>query len=212
MPSRNSEDFLAAARSALNLLRDPAVAKAWHEPSALAGLSVGGLAGHLAYLVLSLPQALSAPVPAEPVVPVLEHYARVAWIGADLDAEINVRIRDSGEEVAADGPVALADRTAAAIAELTPLVAGPDRPVRIPLWGPWSLTLEDMLLTRMMELAVHADDLAVSAGVETPRLPPSALEAVVDLLSRLAVRRHGQVAVLRGLTRAERAPATITAF
>jgi uncharacterized protein (TIGR03083 family) len=205
-------EFLTVARSALALLRDPAVAAAWAEPSALPGFSVGGLAGHLAYQVLSLPEALAAPVPAEPVVPVLEHYARVAWIGADPDAEINVRIRDGGESLAANGPSALADRLATAIDALDRLLAEADRPVRIPLWGPWSLTLDDMLLTRLMELAVHADDLAVSVGVPTPPLPPAALAAVVDLLSRLAIRRHGAMAVLRALARAERAPTTIAAF
>jgi len=52
----------------------------------------------------------------------------------------------------------------------------------------------------------------VSVGVETPPVPPAAVERVVDLLSRLAVRRHGPTAVLRALSRAERAPRTITAF
>jgi len=84
--------------------------------------------------------------------------------------------------------------------------------VRIPLWGPWSLRLDDLLITRMMELAVHADDLAVSVGIPTPELPRSAVDTVVDLLSRLAVRRHGATAVLRALSRAERAPATIAAI
>jgi hypothetical protein len=84
--------------------------------------------------------------------------------------------------------------------------------VRIPLWGPWSLMLDDILTTRMMELAVHSDDLAVSVGIATPALPQSAVDTVIDLLSRLAVRRHGPTAVLRALSRAERAPATIAAF
>jgi hypothetical protein len=35
---------------------------------------------------------------------------------------------------------------------------------------------------------------------------------VVDLLSRLSVQRHGAVAVLRALSRAERAPSTIAAI
>jgi hypothetical protein len=35
---------------------------------------------------------------------------------------------------------------------------------------------------------------------------------VIDLLARLAVRRHGPTAVLRALSRAERAPGTISAF
>jgi hypothetical protein len=63
-----------------------------------------------------------------------------------------------------------------------------------------------------MELAVHSDDLAVSVDLATPALPPSAVETVVDLLSRLSVLRHGPTAVLRALSRAERAPTTIAAF
>ncbi|MGH3387023.1 MAG: maleylpyruvate isomerase N-terminal domain-containing protein, partial [Nocardioidaceae bacterium] len=66
--------------------------------------------------------------------------------------------------------------------------------------------------TRMMEIAVHSDDLAASVDVATPDLPAEVVDTVVDLLSRLAVRRHGPTAVLRALTRAERAPAGIAAF
>jgi hypothetical protein len=49
-------------------------------------------------------------------------------------------------------------------------------------------------------------------GIETPALPESVIEPVVDLLARLAVHRHGATAVIRTLSRAERAPATISAF
>ncbi|MEV4443321.1 maleylpyruvate isomerase N-terminal domain-containing protein [Streptomyces sp. NPDC049577] len=207
------DDFLATARTAVTLLRDPALAGRWTAPSALPGFTVAGLAGHLAYQVIGVSEALSGPVPREPVVPLLEHYARVGWIGAAVDDEVNVRIRRGGEETAAEGPAALADRTASAVAGLTVLLAAaPDRPVRLPFWGPWSLTLDDLLVTRTMELAVHADDLAAGLGIATPALPPGAVETVVGLLSRLAVRRHGATAVLRALSRAERAPATIAAF
>jgi hypothetical protein len=34
--------------------------------------------------------------------------------------------------------------------------------------GDWGLTVDDSLLTRVMELIVHTDDLAVSLGVPTP--------------------------------------------
>jgi hypothetical protein len=208
------DDFVATARAVAPLFRDPSVTRRWDGPSALAEFSAGGLAGHLAYQVLVLPDVLAAPEPTEPVITLLEHYGRVAWIGADLDAEINVRIRRGGDEIAEQGPDALADRYDAAVDELAAglAAAAPDRTARISLWGPWSMRLDDLLVTRMMELAVHADDLAVSAGVETPRIPPTAVETVVDLLSRLAVRRHGPTAVLRALSRAERAPDTITAF
>jgi hypothetical protein len=207
------DDFLSTARSAAGLLRDPAVAAAWSGPSALPEFTVGGLAGHLAYQILAVPPALAEPAPREETISLLDHYGRVAWIGAGLDEEINVRIRRGGELAAAEGPEALAAEVDAAIGELSgSLETAADRPVRIPLWGPWSLRLDDLLVTRMMELAVHSDDLAVSVGIATPELPQSAVDTVVDLLSRLAVRRHGATAVLRALSRAERAPATIAAI
>jgi uncharacterized protein (TIGR03083 family) len=212
MPGIRS-DFLSTARSAADLLREPAVAAAWSRPSALPEFSVGGLAGHLAYQILSVADVLSGPEAQEQTISLLEHYGRVQWIEAGLDDEINVRIRRGGDEVAAEGPAALAARVDSVVEELTGgLASAANRPVRIPLWGPWSMMLDDMLVTRMMELAVHSDDLAVSVGIATPELPQGAVDAVVDLLSRLAVRRHGATTVLRALSRAERAPATIAAF
>jgi len=206
-------DFLSVSRSAADLLRDPAVAAAWGKPSALPEFSVAGLAGHLAFQILAIPRIIAEPVPTEPVISLLEHYRRAAWVGAGLDDEVNIRIRNGGEAEAAEGPEALVARVDAVIEELAGgLAAAPDRPVRIAFWGPWSLSLDDMLITRMMELAVHSDDLAVSVGVATPELPDSAVDTVIALLSRLAVRRHGPTSMLRALSRAERAPATIAAF
>jgi hypothetical protein len=206
-------DFLAVAESAAELLREPAVAGAWSGQSALAEFSVAGLAGHLAYQVLAIPEILAAPIPSEETITLIDHYSRVKWIDAELDDEISLRIRSGGDLVAAGGPAVLVAGLDAAIAQLRKdLPEVDDRPVRISLWGPWSLMLDDMLITRMMELAVHSDDLAVSVDLATPTLPQSAVETVVDLLTRLSVRRHGPTAVLRALSRAERAPSTITAF
>ncbi|MFH9353409.1 maleylpyruvate isomerase N-terminal domain-containing protein [Kitasatospora sp. NPDC017646] len=207
-------DFLAAARAAEALLRRAEVAGAWARPSALAEWSVGGLAGHLAYQVLCVPEVLAAPEPAEETVGLLEHYHRSRWVWAGVDAGINVRIRQGSELVAAPGAAALSGRVAETVTGLSAALESEDgaRPVRLPFWGSWSLTLDDLLTTRTMELAVHADDLAVSVGVPTPELPPETAESVIGLLTRLAVRRHGQVSVLRALSRAERAPDGIAAF
>lgn len=206
-------DFLSAARIAADLLRREAVAAAWDEPSALPEFSVRGLAGHLAFQILAIPRIIAAPLPSEPIIPLVEHYSRVAWVGAGVDDEINVNIRAGGEVEAAEGPAALVTQVQAVLKELSDsLAAEPNRPVRIAFWGPWSLSLDDMLLARTMELVVHSDDLAVSVGIATPEFPSGPYEAVIDLLSRLAVRRHGQPAVVRALSRAERAPHSIVAF
>ena len=81
----------------------------------------------------------------------------------------------------------------------------PDRPVLVP-WQGWALRRDDFLVMRMMEITVHSDDLAASVGITAPTLPDEVLGPVLALLTRLAVRRHGQSAVVAALSRAERAP------
>jgi hypothetical protein len=207
------ELYLTAAGAAADLLAAPEVAAAWHEPSALPKFSVQGLAGHLAAQVFFVPPMLSGPASEEEVISLHDYYARAAWIGSDLDDEFNTGIRAKAEEVAADGPEALAARAAATVGELSSaLPATPSRAVQRPGWGPYALTLDDFVTSRLLEIAVHNDDLAHSVGVPTPELPAEAVETVVDLLSRIALRRHGATAVLRALSRAERAPASITAL
>lgn len=207
------EAFLAAADSAGALLRDPAVADAWESPSALPGFRVSGLAGHLAYQVVTVPVVLAEPLREEEPVTLLEHYARAAWVGAAADDEVNHAIRVRGEHHAANGAGAVADQVAA-ITDFLRADLPAERRKRVVQLSQtqWPLRLDDFLVTRMMEIAVHSDDLAVSAGVATPPLPDAVLTPVLGLLSALALRRHGQPAVLRALSRAERAPASITAF
>jgi hypothetical protein len=207
------ELYLSAAASAAKLLAAPEVAAAWHGPSALPKLSVQGLAGHLAGQIFFIPKVLTEPVPIEKIIPIHEYYARVSWIGSDLDDPFNVLIRKSGEEDAAGGPAALAAQVEAVVEELrTVLPAAPPRPVRRPTWGAWSISLDDFVTSRLLEVVVHSDDLAYSVGLPTPDLPAEAVETVVDLLSRIAVRRHGATNVLRALSRADRAPASISAL
>jgi hypothetical protein len=210
-PTRDA--YLVAAQSAAQLLDAPAVEATWDAPSALAEFSVSGLAGHLAGQVLNVQAVLAQPPTQEQPISLLDHYHQAQWIDAALDDEISVNIRQGGDRTAAGGAADLAARVASVVADLkAALAAEPaDRQVFLP-WTGWSLTLDDFLVTRMMEIAVHSDDLAVSVGVAAAELPPPVLDPVLALLSQLAVRRHGQAAVLRALSRAERAPDSITAF
>ncbi len=205
--------YLAAAAAAAGLVSDPAVAERWAEPSALTGMSVGALAGHLARQILNMEALLAQGACEDPPIPLLEHYARSAWVGAAPDDPSNVTVRESSATEAAGGPAALARRTTAALGRLAErLPSEPlDQSVLVP-WGPWPLTLADLLITRMMEIAVHDDDLACSVGRPTPALPDEVTDTVVVLLARLAVRRHGPDTVIRAFSRAERAPTTVAAF
>jgi hypothetical protein len=205
------QSYLLAAESAVALLREPAVAAAWEKPSALTEFSVAGLAAHLGYQLVRVSSLLDDEEPPGEPIPLIEHYTRSPWVQAGLDHESNVGIRRAGEAAAADGPESLAARSAELFAQQR--VALPTQPrdkvIRVP---GWSLLFDDFLLTRLMELVVHSDDLAASVGLETPELPAPVIEPVVELLARLAVHRHGATAVIRTLSRAERAPATISAF
>ena len=78
-------------------------------------------------------------------------------------------------------------------------------------WQGWSLRRDDFLLTRLLEIVVHSDDLAVSIDVPAPTFPDEVFTPVLELLTRLAVGRHGQSAVISALTRRERSR-NISAF
>ncbi|WP_307036823.1 maleylpyruvate isomerase N-terminal domain-containing protein [Streptomyces canus] len=204
---------METAAQAAALLNSPAVAVSWEKPSALAQWTVGGLAGHLAYQIFSVDPALEGPACEQEPIPVLEHYARAVWIDAPLDGEVSSGIRAKGDGISSEGVRLLVERVRAALdRQRSGLeeVHG-DWVVFMPQTG-WALSLDDFLVTRLVELAVHMDDLAVSAGLSVPELPGAALDPVVALLAGLAVRRHGQAALLRALTRAERAPAAINVF
>jgi hypothetical protein len=125
------------------------------------------------------------------------------FVGGAVDDPVHAVGRQAGQ----------AARVDATVEELrVVLPAAPSRPVRRPTWGPWSISLDDFVTSRLLEVVVHCDDLAYSVGVSAPELPAQAIETVVDVLSRIAIRRHGATSVLRALSRAERAPVSISAL
>ncbi|GHJ39761.1 maleylpyruvate isomerase N-terminal domain-containing protein [Streptomyces sp. TS71-3] len=201
--------YLEAAASVAALLGDAGVAVAWDRPSVLKEFSVHGLAGHVGSQVFYVSWLLEAQAAEEEPLPVADFYTRAAAFHADVDAEVNVNIREGGESAAAGGAEAFAGEVASAVARQRAALPA-ESADRIVSFVGTPLTLDDFLLTRMVEIVVHSDDLALSAGIPTPSFPPGVFEPVLDLLSRLAVVRHGQTAVLRALSRAERAPAVIT--
>jgi hypothetical protein len=129
------------------------------------------------------------------------------------DDEANVGIREGSNAQAETGADAVRLQVSRRLEQLPDALAsraGSD-PVLIP-WQGWALTAHDFLVTRMMEIVVHSDDLAASLGVDTPEFPDDVVAPVLDLLTGLAVRRHGATSVVRALTRPQRAPDTIAAF
>jgi Mycothiol maleylpyruvate isomerase N-terminal domain len=209
--------FIAAAQLAGRLVTAPEVRERWADESACAGMTVGGLAHHLAGQAENVVLLLEPAPGAEEPIPVAEHYRRADWVTSALDDEPNTSIRDESNDDASGGPEELAadvERVLGALpSALAPSLAGKRTPdtVFVP-WQGWSLTTEDFLVTRLMEIMVHSDDLAASVGLETPEFSGPVVEAVLGLLSAVAVDRHGQAAVLRALSRPQRAPDSVSAF
>jgi hypothetical protein len=205
--------FLDAAELAADVVNDSRVAGFWELPSVLAGYTVGGLAGHLFHATDRLRDVLERepPPPAQPAK--LAEYYGLARIEspADLDHGVHRALREAGGRIAEEGPEAVGRRftelvtlfrtmlPAVSIDRLVPVVLGDGRPVR----------LDDYVATRIVELVVHADDLAVSCGMPEIAVPPTCADVAVEALVRMARQRHGDVAVLRALARRERSNAEI---
>src|SRR5689334_11164928 len=95
--------FVTATESALELMRDPAVRERWAQPSALAEMSIGDLVAHRAPQAALVSRAVREPAAPESPVPLVDHYARSAWVGAPLDDDANLDIRQNAREAAAAG-------------------------------------------------------------------------------------------------------------
>lgn len=203
--------FPVAGAIALDLVQRPEARHQWRQPSALPKMSVGALACHLGRQAVRAAELLPVATDVPPLDSVDEHYARAVWVTTTSpDDPANDRSTDDTE--AARGAAALTSRTAGALGQVRGmLTAGAARDVVLIPWQGWSLRRDDFLLTRMLEIVVHSDDLAISLGVPTPEFPAEVFTPVRDVLMRLAVRRHGQSAVISALTRNERAQ-VISAF
>lgn len=205
--------FVSACQSAFELASDPAVASAWDTESTCTGMTVGGLTHHLLGQIRHVAALVQSPPTKTPPIQLLDHYDRAAWASSSMDHEANASIRDAGNAAAEAGPAAVLVDFPSLLDLLPELVTTPRSPdtILIP-WQGWSLTTDDFFATRSMELVVHSDDLAASVGLPTPVFPEPIVTHVAALLAGIAMRRHGQSAVIRALSRPRRAPGNVSAF
>jgi hypothetical protein len=205
------DSYLATAHAAVTLLRSPGVERHWSESSALPEYRISGLAGHLGMSVFLVAEWLDVDVPDREPVDAVRYFATAYTPDPSPHEPVHQGIRDRGEKAAGEGPADLVRRLDATLADLATTLPHlpPDRPM---FANRAVLRLDQWLLTRMIELFVHMDDLAVSIDVPTPELPAEAADLVITALVRIAVVHHGAVPVLRALSRKERAVVTVTAF
>lgn len=206
----------SALTAAVDQLRDLVgsreVTDAWERESALPGMTVGGLARHLASQPECAVEFLTAPVPPDAqVLTLVGHYERVDWLLAPVDAPENTSIRDDFNRMGSAGPTNSVQALARSREQLSAALAASGPTTYVP-WQDCALPTDDFLVVRLMEIVVHADDLAYSVDLATPAFSPDVVEPVLALLAALAARRRGQDAVLRALSREERSAGSVSAF
>jgi hypothetical protein len=204
------ELLLEECERVIPLLRSPVLSKRWAEPSALEQWSNGGLTGHLARSAFNLERAVGQQRGQTPAHDAVNYYASSAPQPAN--SAVGRRIRELGDQEAAGGAAALAARFAASVAVLQELALPLDAAQAVEMFGR-VLTIDDCAAACLLELVVHADDLAVSLELEPVTFSEPAIDMVVVTLSRISRKRHGDLAVIRSLSRPGRAPARgISAF
>ncbi|MFN2587990.1 MAG: maleylpyruvate isomerase N-terminal domain-containing protein [Actinomycetota bacterium] len=203
MPSPVARAFLDAGRVAAELIARPEVGAGWDGPSALPELTVRGLTGHLLRATVSVEAYLNRDEPDGQPIGAAAYYLQ-AVDEPDIHSPLHRAIRQRGEEQAAPGYESVRDEAFGMLDRLeTRLDAEPaGRKVRV--YKDFVLLLDDYLVTRVIELVVHVDDLAASVGAAAPPLPRDATRIAIDALVEMARLKHGDLAVLRALTRRER--------
>lgn len=199
----NIDVFLAAAESVRPLIAAPQVAAAWEEPSALAGMTVGGVTAHLVYAVASIDAHPDRPVPTTDPIDTITYYlpgSDAEVVSNSVREAVSTRSRDQ----ARPGPAAVLADFDAALKRLRSWLPAqsPDRLMRVPIAR--GMRLDDLLVVRLVEVLVHADDVAVSVGLAAPSLTEASSDALVALFVGMCRRRHGDRAVIRAFTRRER--------
>ncbi|MDQ6657959.1 MAG: maleylpyruvate isomerase N-terminal domain-containing protein [Actinomycetota bacterium] len=195
-----------------DLVESAEVADAWKRESALPGMTIGGLTRHLVSQAECAVEFLMTPGPPDAqVLTLVGHYDRVDWLHAPIDAPENTSICDDFNQMASAGPAESVEVLARSRQQLRAAIDAAGPTTYVP-WQDCSLPTDDFLVVRLMEIVVHADDLACSVGGAAPVFDPEALEPALALLAALASRRRGQGGVLRALSRHERSAGSVSAF
>jgi hypothetical protein len=200
--------FLAGADVIGRAVAEQRVGDAWDRPSVLEEQTVGSLAGHLArgsWIVATYLEGDAQDGPAD-----FDSAAQYFATFADTAGpELHRAIRERGAAVAARGQAALLEDLRQHLAALTGQLEKLPADHLMAVLDGKVIRLGDYLVTRIVEQAVHLDDLARSVGADSWELPARhaaiALAVGVDI-GRL---RCGASAVLRAVYRQGFAPAAM---
>ena len=193
--------FLDTYRSLAPLIASPALDARWDTASVLKDFSIRGLAGHLVRAGWAVLDYLGAETPDEDPIPAPRYYEQVLTA---MGTEEHEQVRTKGEALAGVSTEQLRENYADACTGLEATLGSEPDGRKLRVFGGHVMLLEHYLETRIVEVLVHADDLAESLDVALPDLPPGAFELAIKHLVEVARLQHGDRAVLVALSRRER--------
>jgi hypothetical protein len=201
------QTYLAAARAAVELVENDLVGSKWSEPSALTGYTVGGLAAHLCRAVVAPAGYLETEEPdTNRTVGSAAEYFRAAVGDHDpVYGDVHLGVRKRSDDMAASGYAEVLDSTRAAFQALTGRLQAEPQGRLIAVVGGAVMGLDDYLETRIVELAIHADDLQASCPGIDLHMPGAVWAVARRVVGELAAMRAGDRAFVLGLSRSERA-------
>jgi hypothetical protein len=123
-------------------------------------------------------------------------------IPIDKDDAVHAAVRTSAAEQAADGVDRLLDRGRQTFDRLRADIREVPLDAVVDFWG-IPLRFDDFLRTRILELVVHTDDVAYSAGLPASGVSDDAIEVACSLGLAIVLRRYGPTPVLRALFRGD---------
>jgi Mycothiol maleylpyruvate isomerase N-terminal domain len=193
---------IEAVEAAAALVGRDEVAARWSRPSALAGMSVGALCAHLVRAAGSVLAYLDRTDPAARPDDAL--LTPVTYFHAAIDSPIHERIKEVSAAEATAGPAELATRCADVAASMRSRLADEPSDRLVAALGGRMLSLDDFCRTRLIEVLLHVDDLAVSVGLPRPVTNTDGPAIVIEILIGIARMQHGDWALLHALARNER--------
>jgi hypothetical protein len=193
--------YLDAAEVALALVAHRRVAERWADGSALPGMTVGQLASHLARSVLQVEWFLDGEVGDGAAMGAEEYFAGAEL--TDRESRRNRGVVERSSETAMRGHTAVVGESRLALERMRRRLGDEPASRRVEAFGR-VLLLDEYLRTRIVEIVIHCDDLAVGGGIPTRAFAREASDVAIGVLVGAARRRHGDAAVLRGLARRER--------
>jgi hypothetical protein len=120
----------------------------------------------------------------------------------DLDRPDSLRVRVDGDHVAAWGWEAVLSAYTTRTEKLEGRLHG-SLPSTV-RFGAGVMDFAEYLVTRIVELLVHADDLAASVGLSPPGPPRDSASLAIEVLTEGARSVYGDLEILRAFTRPER--------